>query len=287
MDVADDEITHRLSVKKPGKRTPGFPCYFTSSFALRDTAPNVPSKFLPAPAPKSHTPQFGTHIEAQSCTLGPPRPASAPFPRSCAAAHCGSCAASARHAAARGCTGGPPLWKTSRAAHFHDRPAYITATRSAHLRHHRQVMRDEQHRQTMSVPQLLQQFQNLRLDRDIERRRRFIGNQQSRTVHNRHRDHDPLPHPARKLVRIVPRPPPASAIAYLVHRLHRALSTPRLLRHRDAPAPPPPSGRPPASPGSAPSSAPGRSCNPRIRAPAAAFPYPANASVVHQTRSRR
>ena len=46
-----------------------------------------------------------------------------------------------------------------------------------------------------------QQLQDLGLDRDIERRRRLIGDQQGRIVGERHRDHHPLPLAARELVR--------------------------------------------------------------------------------------
>ena len=43
----------------------------------------------------------------------------------------------------------------------------------------------------------------MRLDRDVERRRRLVGNQQRRVAGKRHGDHDALPHAARELVRIV------------------------------------------------------------------------------------
>ena len=48
-----------------------------------------------------------------------------------------------------------------------------------------------------------QQVEDLRLDRDVERRRRLVGDQQLRLAGERHRDHRALAHAARELVRIV------------------------------------------------------------------------------------
>ena len=50
--------------------------------------------------------------------------------------------------------------------------------------------------------QLADQREDLRLRRDVERRRRLVGDQQRGLEHQRHRDHDPLPLAARQLVRI-------------------------------------------------------------------------------------
>ena len=50
-----------------------------------------------------------------------------------------------------------------------------------------------------------QQFEDLRLDRHVERRRRLVGDQHFRLQRQRHRDHRPLPHPAGELVRVVGR----------------------------------------------------------------------------------
>ena len=44
--------------------------------------------------------------------------------------------------------------------------------------------------------------QDLRLDRHVERRRRFVGDQELRPAGERHRDHRALPLPARHLVRV-------------------------------------------------------------------------------------
>ena len=50
--------------------------------------------------------------------------------------------------------------------------------------------------------QPLQQRQDLRLDGDVEGGGRLVGDQQLRPADQRHRDHDPLPHAARELVRV-------------------------------------------------------------------------------------
>ena len=55
----------------------------------------------------------------------------------------------------------------------------------------------------MAVAQLSQQLDDLRLERDVERARGLVGNQQRRLEQKRHRDHDALPHTARELVRVV------------------------------------------------------------------------------------
>ena len=51
--------------------------------------------------------------------------------------------------------------------------------------------------------QIAQQVENLRLDRDVERGRRLVGDDQRRVARQRQRDQRALPQPARQLVRIV------------------------------------------------------------------------------------
>jgi ABC-type sugar transport system ATPase subunit len=48
----------------------------------------------------------------------------------------------------------------------------------AHLAHHRQIMADEQHRQVQVLLQVLQDVQDLRLDRHVERRGRLVADQE-------------------------------------------------------------------------------------------------------------
>ena len=54
--------------------------------------------------------------------------------------------------------------------------------------------------------QLDEQGEDLLLHRDVDRRRRLVGEQQLRSGRDGHRDHDPLAHAAAQLVRVVPRP---------------------------------------------------------------------------------
>ena len=64
-------------------------------------------------------------------------------------------------------------------------------------------MRDQHHRGAALGGEALQQRDDLRLDRDVERGGRLIGDQQARLGGERERDDYALTHAARKLVRIV------------------------------------------------------------------------------------
>ena len=50
---------------------------------------------------------------------------------------------------------------------------------------------------------LANQVENLRLNRDVERGGRLVGDEQLRLARQRHRDHHPLAHPAGELMRII------------------------------------------------------------------------------------
>ena len=63
-------------------------------------------------------------------------------------------------------------------------------------------MGDEQHRHVEPIAEIAQQAKDLDLDRDVERRGRFVGDQDLRPAGERDGDHDPLAHAARQLVRI-------------------------------------------------------------------------------------
>ena len=78
---------------------------------------------------------------------------------------------------------------------------YCDAVRD--LRNYGEIMRDEKHGQAEFRAQLSEQFEDLRLNGDVERRGGLVGNQQLGTVHDGHGDHYPLPHAAGKLVRII------------------------------------------------------------------------------------
>ena len=67
-------------------------------------------------------------------------------------------------------------------------------------------MRDEDDADVEVALHRLDQLDDLRLHRDVERRRRLVGDQHVGVVHERHRDHGALAHAARELVRVVARP---------------------------------------------------------------------------------
>ena len=70
--------------------------------------------------------------------------------------------------------------------------------------------------------QLFQQLKDLRLDGDVERGRRLVGDQQIRLVGERHGDHDALALAARQLMRIGVEPLLGIANADLVQQLDDA-----------------------------------------------------------------
>ena len=82
-----------------------------------------------------------------------------------------------------------------RSAALHHRDA------AADLRGHAQVMRDEQHGQAEPRAQFLQQRQDLRLHRHIQRRDRLVGDQQFRLHRQRPGDADALALAAAEFVR--------------------------------------------------------------------------------------
>jgi len=57
-------------------------------------------------------------------------------------------------------------------------------------------VRDQDQRRVLLGDELAQEVEDLRLDRDIERGRRLVGDQQLRLTGQRHRDHCALAHSA-------------------------------------------------------------------------------------------
>ena len=79
------------------------------------------------------------------------------------------------------------------AARVHDRHPVDHAGDDA------EVMGDEHEGHVPFVGEALQQPEYLRLDRDVQRGRGLVGDEQGGVVRDRDRDHHPLPHPARQL----------------------------------------------------------------------------------------
>ena len=65
-----------------------------------------------------------------------------------------------------------------------------------------EVVRDEEDRHAVLALELEQEREDLILDRDVERGGRLVGEQDPRLARDGDRDHHPLAHPARELVRI-------------------------------------------------------------------------------------
>ena len=68
--------------------------------------------------------------------------------------------------------------------------------------HDAEIVGNEQHRHAEPLLRVLEQFQNLRLHRDVERGGRLVGDQQVRLVRQRHGNHHALTLAARELMRI-------------------------------------------------------------------------------------
>jgi hypothetical protein len=73
----------------------------------------------------------------------------------------------------------------------------------AHARDDAEVVRDEQHAHAGLALDVLQKLEVLRLDRDVERGGRLVGDQQRRIAGERDRAGDPLAHAAAQRVRVV------------------------------------------------------------------------------------
>ena len=74
------------------------------------------------------------------------------------------------------------------------------------LRHHAHRVGDQHDRHAEALFHVLQQLEDLRLDGDIERGGRLVGDQELGIAGQRHRDHDALAHAAGELVRKVVEP---------------------------------------------------------------------------------
>ena len=75
--------------------------------------------------------------------------------------------------------------------------------------------------------QLLEQRQDLRLDGDVQRGGRLVGDQQPGPAGQRHRDQRPLPHAAGELVRVLLEPPVRVRDADRVEQVPRPRAWPR------------------------------------------------------------
>ena len=80
-------------------------------------------------------------------------------------------------------------------AAFHDSPVIHDDDLLGDIGNDAEIMRDHQHRHAEFVLERAHQFQNLRLYRNVERGRRFVGDKEGRTADQGHGDHRPLAQP--------------------------------------------------------------------------------------------
>ena len=99
-----------------------------------------------------------------------------------------------------------------------------------HAAHDAKVVRDQQHGHAELALQRLQELEDLRLDGDVERGGRLVGDQQIGLVGQRHGDHDPLTLAAGELVRVGVETPLGIVEADLAQQLEHA--RPRALPRR-------------------------------------------------------
>ena len=85
-----------------------------------------------------------------------------------------------------------------------------------------EVVRDQEERGPEVLAEVGQDAQDLRLDDHVERGRRLVRDEELRAQHERERDHDPLAHAARELVRVLPEA--RRRDAHPPERLQRALA---------------------------------------------------------------
>ena len=91
------------------------------------------------------------------------------------------------------------------------------------LRHHAHLVGDQHHRHAEARLHVEQQVEDLRLDGDVERRGRLVGDQQLRPAGQRHGDHHALAHAAGELVRVVVHAPFRVGNLHQPQHVHRGV----------------------------------------------------------------
>ena len=94
-----------------------------------------------------------------------------------------------------------PIEHVVHIADFDDAPRVHHRDTVGEAGHDAEVVRDQDDRRSGRLFGRLEHVQNLRLDRDVERGRRLVGDDHVGLIGHRHRNHDALAHAARKLVR--------------------------------------------------------------------------------------
>ncbi len=99
---------------------------------------------------------------------------------------------------------------------------------------HRKIVADQQDRHLQFRAQAVDEGENARLHRDVERRRRLIGNDEARATADRHGDHRALPLAAGQRERIGSRRAFRLGQSHMLEQLNRALLRLALAQGPDA-----------------------------------------------------
>jgi hypothetical protein len=92
------------------------------------------------------------------------------------------------------------------------------------LRDDAQVVSDQQQRTARLPHQVLEQVEDLRLDRDVEGRGRLVGDDHVRLTGQHHRDHHALTHATGQLVHVRPQHPLRAGDAHALEQLECAVA---------------------------------------------------------------
>ena len=130
-------------------------------------------------------------------------------------------------------------------------------------RDHAHVVGDEQRRHPKAILEIVEQREDLRLDRHVQSRCRLVGEQHFRLAGERDRDHHPLAQPARELVGVVAEPLARLGEPDQLEHLERSLARLLARQRRGAGEQVPRPGRRSSSSGSARRASPGRSSRSR------------------------
>ena len=84
-------------------------------------------------------------------------------------------------------------------APLHEPPVVDHDDLVGHVRHHAEIVGDEEHRHVQLGLQVADELEDLRLDGHVQRRGRLVRDQQRRAAYQRHRDHRALAQPSREL----------------------------------------------------------------------------------------
>ena len=166
---------------------------------------------------------------------------------------------------------------------LHEHPRVHDVDALAHAGDDAEVVRDQDQRRVLLGDELAEEVEDLRLDRHVERRRRLVGDQELRLARERHRDHRPLAHAARELVRVVAQPRLRARDPDPVEELGGARRPPRPCPCRSGSRAPPGSDGRSSAPDSGSSSGPGRSSRSRGRGSRAAPRRRASAGPARRT----